>query len=111
MFHTNAQVNGIVHGSIGQEALEAAFNDDMVSNMCVLLLRLIVSAEIQRREDWFLPFILVRGLLCQVELLAALAALCCLVLRPPHGVVGLLGHCLVLRPPHGVVGLVATAWL
>ncbi|KAF5840411.1 peptidase C65 Otubain-domain-containing protein [Dunaliella salina] len=52
------QVNGILHGNIGQEALEGAFQDDMISNTLVFLMRLITSAEVQRREDHFLPFIL-----------------------------------------------------
>merc|ERR1712205_215760 len=32
--------------------------DDMVSNMIVMFLRLVTSAEVQRREDHFAPFIM-----------------------------------------------------
>jgi hypothetical protein len=31
-----------------------------VSNLVVMLLRLITSCEVQRREDFFFPFIMVR---------------------------------------------------
>jgi hypothetical protein len=46
-------------GLLGQEALEGAYRDD-TSNYVIMLLRMITSAEVQRREDFFLPFILVR---------------------------------------------------
>ncbi len=35
--------------------------DDTVSNYIVMLLRLITSAEIQKRSDFFEPFIMVSG--------------------------------------------------
>jgi hypothetical protein len=34
--------------------------DDMVSNMIVMFLRLVTSAAIQQREEFFMPFIMVR---------------------------------------------------
>lgn len=58
------QINGILHGNIGEEALLGAFCDDMISNTLVFLMRLITSAEIQRREDHFLPFIMVSVCVC-----------------------------------------------
>ncbi|MEW5302734.1 MAG: hypothetical protein WDW38_004155 [Sanguina aurantia] len=41
-----------------QEMLELKFREDEHSNNVVMLMRFITSAEIQRREDFFLPFIL-----------------------------------------------------
>lgn len=38
--------------------LEGAMRDEMVSNMIVVLLRFITSAEIQRRQEFFAPFIM-----------------------------------------------------
>jgi hypothetical protein len=43
------------------EVLESNFRDDTVSNMVVMLLRMMTSAEIQRRLEFFAPFVLVRG--------------------------------------------------
>eukprot|EP00983_Pelagomonas_calceolata_P095329 1157998-Pelagomonas_calceolata.AAC.4 len=86
LFATRAQVNGILHGNIGQEALEGAFQDDMISNTLVFLMRLITSAEVQRREDHFLPFILVGYILN--EALPASVTLSChsaLCSRDTHG--------------------------
>lgn len=40
--------------------LEANMRDAMLSPMIVMLLRLLTSAEIQRRHDFFAPFIMVR---------------------------------------------------
>lgn len=54
-------MSNIVNGSLGPDALLDAYRDDCASNMVVMLLRLIVSAEVTRREDFFLPFILVRA--------------------------------------------------
>jgi hypothetical protein len=34
--------------------------DDCVSNMIVMFLRMITSAELQRRQEFFAPFIMVR---------------------------------------------------
>lgn len=42
-----------------QEVLEIKFRDSDHSNRVVMLLRFITSCEIQQREDFFLPFILV----------------------------------------------------
>jgi hypothetical protein len=50
----------VSEGLLSLEALEGAYRDDMASNLVVMLLRLVTSAEVQRREDFFLPFILVR---------------------------------------------------
>lgn len=44
---------------MSQEALESNFRDDTISNMVVMFLRLVVSCEVQRREDFFAPFIMV----------------------------------------------------
>ncbi|KAG2432857.1 hypothetical protein HXX76_008590 [Chlamydomonas incerta] len=41
-----------------QEKLLVNMRDDMVSNMIVMFLRLVTSCEVQRREDFFFPFIL-----------------------------------------------------
>ena len=59
------QVNAIglgqaAPGGMGVADLVASFRDDTTSNMAVMLLRLVTSAEVQRRADFFLPFILVR---------------------------------------------------
>ncbi len=43
------------------DLLVANLRDDMVSNMIVMFLRLVTSAELQRREDFFAPFIMVGG--------------------------------------------------
>lgn len=40
--------------------LEAKLRDPDTSNMLVVLLRFIVSAEVQLREEFFAPFVLVR---------------------------------------------------
>ncbi|GLC34475.1 hypothetical protein PLESTB_001257100 [Pleodorina starrii] len=40
------------------ERLLVNMRDDTVSNLVVMLLRLITSCEVQRREDFFFPFIL-----------------------------------------------------
>jgi ubiquitin thioesterase protein OTUB1 len=40
--------------------LEANMRDPMLSPMIVMLLRMLTSAEIQRRSDFFGPFIMVR---------------------------------------------------
>ena len=51
--------------SLGQQdamtvvALENNMREAMISNMIVMLLRMLTSCEIQRREDFFAPFILV----------------------------------------------------
>lgn len=50
-----------VPGGLGQADLVSNFRDDTTSNMVVMLLRLITSAEIQSRHEFFLPFIMVRG--------------------------------------------------
>ena len=65
-------------GGMGVANLVDAFRDDTTSNMVVMLLRLITSAEVQRRADFFLPFILVGivGLFCFV-LLVSLCFLRC----------------------------------
>jgi hypothetical protein len=61
------QVNAICVGASvpGQGAdastLLANFRDDTVSNMVVMLLRFITSAEIQARQDHFAPFVMVRA--------------------------------------------------
>ena len=44
------------------ELLEINFRDDMASNMIVMLVRFITSAEVQLRQEFFLPFIMVRAL-------------------------------------------------
>lgn len=60
------QVNAISLGSSGgahgadASTLLANFRDDTVSNMIVMLLRFVVSAEIQARQEHFAPFVLVR---------------------------------------------------
>ncbi|KAG2448866.1 hypothetical protein HYH02_006216 [Chlamydomonas schloesseri] len=41
-----------------QEKLLVNMRDDTVSNMIVMFLRLVTSCEVQRREDFFFPFIL-----------------------------------------------------
>lgn len=51
-------VSGISEGILGLEALEGAYRDDNASNLVVMLLRFITSAEVQRREDHYLPFIM-----------------------------------------------------
>ena len=38
--------------------------DSMLSPMIVMLLRLLTSAEIQRRTDFFAPFVMVRPFTC-----------------------------------------------
>ena len=43
-----------------QDVLLANMRDEMVSNMIVMFLRLVTSAELQRRADFFAPFIMVR---------------------------------------------------
>jgi hypothetical protein len=60
--HLDAQVQAIgrVSEPLTLETLELNFRDDVLSNMCVMLLRMITSAEIQRRQDHFAPFIMVR---------------------------------------------------
>ena len=65
-------------GGMGVANLVDAFRDDTTSNLVVMLLRLITSAEVQRRADFFLPFILVGivGLFCFV-LLVSLCILRC----------------------------------
>lgn len=57
------QVHQIGSGKepLTQETLEVNFRDDVVSNMTVMLLRMITSAEIQQRKDFFAPFIMVGG--------------------------------------------------
>ena len=40
--------------------------DSMLSPMIVMLLRLLTSAEIQRRTDFFAPFVMVRRCTCTV---------------------------------------------
>lgn len=56
------QVNSISLGPqvpdhMTQEQLENNFRDDMLSNTVVMFLRMVTSAELQRRQDFFLPFI------------------------------------------------------
>ncbi len=41
--------------------LEANMRDAMLSPMIIMLLRMLASAEIQRRSDFFAPFIMVRA--------------------------------------------------
>ncbi|GAX72818.1 hypothetical protein CEUSTIGMA_g273.t1 [Chlamydomonas eustigma] len=41
-----------------KETLTINMRDDMVSNMMVMFLRMVTSAEIQRRSDFFAPFIM-----------------------------------------------------
>lgn len=45
--------------------LEDNFCDAMLSPMIIMLLRMLTSAEIQRRSDFFAPFIMVRCVLLQ----------------------------------------------
>ncbi|KAL6756826.1 peptidase C65 Otubain-domain-containing protein [Haematococcus lacustris] len=52
------QLNSISQGFLSSEALQEAYQDDTASNLVIMLLRFIVSAEIKRRDDFFLPFIL-----------------------------------------------------
>lgn len=51
----------IREGSAGLALLESDMRDDMVSNMIVMFVRMVTSAEIRRREDFFFPFVLVGG--------------------------------------------------
>ncbi|GFR40095.1 hypothetical protein Agub_g643 [Astrephomene gubernaculifera] len=46
------------HTNYTHQQLLVNMRDDMVSNLVVMLLRLITSCEVQRREDFFFPFIL-----------------------------------------------------
>lgn len=41
--------------------LEANMRDAMLSPMIIMLLRMLASADIQRRSDFFAPFIMVRA--------------------------------------------------
>lgn len=41
------------------QSLEGNMRDGMISNMVVMFLRMLTSCEIQRREDFFAPFIMV----------------------------------------------------
>lgn len=47
--------------------------DAMLSNMIVMFLRMVTSAELQRRQDFFAPFIMVRGQQHRVGTTARLA--------------------------------------
>lgn len=52
-------IGGAVPGQGADEStLLANFRDDTVSNMIVMLLRFITSAEVQARQDHFAPFVL-----------------------------------------------------
>lgn len=42
------------------QSLEGNMRDGMISNMVVMFLRMLTSCEVQRREDFFAPFIMVR---------------------------------------------------
>ena len=46
---------------LGMGQLEANMRDGCLSPMIVMLLRMLTSAAIQRRSDFFAPFILVRA--------------------------------------------------
>ncbi len=41
------------------QSLEGNMRDGMISNMVIMFLRMLTSCEIQRRQDFFAPFILV----------------------------------------------------
>ncbi len=45
---------------LGMGQLEANMRDGCLSPMIVMLLRMLTSAAVQRRSDFFAPFILVR---------------------------------------------------
>ncbi len=55
------QAIGRVSEPLTLETLELNFRDDVLSNMVVMLLRMVTSAEIQRRQEHFAPFIMVGG--------------------------------------------------
>lgn len=41
------------------QSLEGNMRDGMISNMVIMFLRMLTSCEIQRRQDFFAPFIMV----------------------------------------------------
>ena len=41
------------------QSLEGNMRDGMISNMVVMFLRMLTSCEIQRREEFFAPFVMV----------------------------------------------------
>ena len=41
------------------KSLEGNMRDGMISNMVIMFLRMLTSCEIQRRQDFFAPFVLV----------------------------------------------------
>ena len=42
-------------------SLESNMRDGMLSNMVIMYMRMLTSCEVQRRQDFFAPFILVRA--------------------------------------------------
>ena len=52
---------------LGMGQLEANMRDSCLSPMIVMLLRMLTSAAIQRRSDFFAPFIMARSRCCMHE--------------------------------------------
>ena len=59
-------------------SLENNMRDGMLSNMVIMYMRMLTSCEVQRRQDFFAPFIMVRLHLCNDVCCAAqITDACC----------------------------------
>lgn len=64
------------------QSLEGNMRDGMISNMVIMFLRMLTSCEIQRRQDFFAPFIMVSQPDILHVLMCSHAQWCCLL--PPE---------------------------